>query len=289
MGQNFLEFTLTLNDTDAYDLVALLDHHPLPGFCGYYEILYHEGKQQNESRQLVLYFEPGQSPRERELQVEILLAASRIESYRIETQFLSSDNYLEEYKKHFFTFAVGKRLCVVPAWEEPPIGRLPVRIDPGLAFGTGLHPTTRLCLEWLDGHMPEGRAIVDAGCGSGILSIAALRLGARLVFALDIESQAVRSTLDNLRLNGLSARVERCGLERVPIFLTEHSDALLLGNLTSGILRAGSAFLQAADDLVLSGFLLEQRDLVLQLFPVHECIASETKEGWALVWLRRIR
>jgi len=288
LAQLFLEFTLTLQDSDAFDLVALLDRQAFPGFAGYYEVLYREGQSQIDLRQLVLYFEPDQSPRERELQVEILLAAAGIASYKIESATLSSDEYLEEYKKYFFSFSVGSRLCVVPAWEDPAPGLLPIRIDPGLAFGTGLHPSTRLCLEWLDAHWQGKRPLIDAGCGSGILTIAALRLGADPVLAFDIESQAVRSTLDNLRLNDLSGTVERCGLDRIPHYLADHPAAMLLGNLTLGILRTGSDFMQSAGEIVLSGFLSEQRSAVLELFPAHECLLTNVKEGWALVWLQRM-
>jgi ribosomal protein L11 methyltransferase len=115
---------------------------------------------------------------------------------------VADQNWMEAWKQHYRPIPVGRRLVILPAWLDPPDpARVPIRIDPGMAFGTGTHPSTQLCLELLEGYMsadggpPE--AVIDVGCGSGILAIAALKLGARSALGVDIDPQA----LENARLN----------------------------------------------------------------------------------------
>lgn len=119
-------------------------------------------------------------------------------------------DWSEEVKKHFQPFCVGKTLWVGPSWlrKSCPGNRLPVVVNPGLAFGTGLHPTTRMCLQAMDERLQPGESLWDLGCGSGILSVAACRLGARPVRASDVDPQAIDATRDNLRRNGLERAVE---------------------------------------------------------------------------------
>jgi len=113
-----------------------------------------------------------------------------------------------EWLKDFHAMRFGKQLWVCPHHEtvsEP--GAVVVRLDPGLAFGTGTHPTTALCLEWLDGHVESGDNIIDYGCGSGILAVAAVRLGARQAHCFDIDPQALIATRDNAAANAVEAQV----------------------------------------------------------------------------------
>jgi ribosomal protein L11 methyltransferase len=97
------------------------------------------------------------------------------------------------------------RLAIVPSWREPPAGGVVIRLDPGVAFGTGTHPTTRLCLAWLERELAAGASVLDFGCGSGILSIAASALGAGIVAGVDIDPQAVLASRENARRNGSPA------------------------------------------------------------------------------------
>lgn len=116
-----------------------------------------------------------------------------------------------EWLKDFRPMRFGRRLWVVPGDQQVSADdALVLRLDPGLAFGTGTHPSTRLCLEWLETLPLAGRRVLDFGCGSGILSIAAALLGARSVVALDIDHQALTATRSNARRNGVADRIETC-------------------------------------------------------------------------------
>ena len=120
-------------------------------------------------------------------------------------QVLEDEDWVLRTQAQFPPFTTG-RLAIVPTWHEPPPGRVAVRLDPGVAFGTGSHPTTRLCLSWLAREMRPGASLLDYGCGSGILSIAAAALGAGEVIGIDIDPQAVQAATANARRNGVAAR-----------------------------------------------------------------------------------
>ena len=114
------------------------------------------------------------------------------------------------WKKHYHPIPIGKRLLILPAWIDMDTGRgaSPVRIDPSMAFGTGTHPTTQLCLELEETWVQPGEPVIDVGCGSGILSIAALKLGASRALAVDIDTAAIRSTRENGQANGVLEQIE---------------------------------------------------------------------------------
>jgi len=133
---------------------------------------------------------------------------------------LVEQDWVELTQAQFQPIAVGKRLWISPSWHpDHPPDRTPLILDPGLAFGTGSHPTTRLCLEWLEAHLHGGEEVLDYGCGSGILGIAAALLGAARVQAVDIDPQALRATRHNAQRN----RVEACLATRSSLqALTEH-------------------------------------------------------------------
>lgn len=119
---------------------------------------------------------------------------------------LTDDDWAYSWQKYYRPLAIGQRLYVVPQWEreEPiPQGRSPLYLNPGLTFGTGSHASTQLCLEGVEEHTAPGRPVLDLGCGSGILSIAALRLGAEHAFACDIDEKCVEVAYENAALNGI--------------------------------------------------------------------------------------
>lgn len=117
---------------------------------------------------------------------------------------VSDADWENEWKQYYEPIAIGKRLMIVPEWQEADAdGRVTVRLDPGLAFGTGSHATTRMCLSQLDKRVRGGERVLDIGCGSGILSIAALRLGASTAAACDIDEKAVSVAYENASLNGI--------------------------------------------------------------------------------------
>jgi len=134
---------------------------------------------------------------------------------------IAQTDWSETWKANFKPVRVGRRLMIVPAWLNPPLARddVPIRLDPGMAFGTGTHPTTQLCLAALERHLPPGAAVLDLGTGSGILAIAAARLGSGPVLALDIDPEAVRVARANVAANGvadpLRVRVEQGSLAEV--------------------------------------------------------------------------
>jgi ribosomal protein L11 methyltransferase len=176
-------------------------------------------------------------------------------------------NWAEAWKERYQPILVGKQLVIQPAWiEEVPPGRLPVRIDPGMAFGTGTHPTTQLCLEILERYAQPGMSTIDVGCGSGILSIAALRMGAARALAVDIDPEALEAAQENARLNGVHGRLEtglgsvdeirarQFGLVQAPLVL-----ANILAPVIIRLLDAGLADLvEPGGVLVLSGILEDQ-------------------------------
>ncbi|MFM4982473.1 50S ribosomal protein L11 methyltransferase [Aeromonas veronii] len=127
--------------------------------------------------------------------------------YKVEQ--LEDKDWVREWMDHFHPMQFGERLWICPSWRDVPNpDAVNVMLDPGLAFGTGTHPTTALCLQWLDGLDLTGKTVVDFGCGSGILGIAALKLGAARVIGIDIDPQAIQASRDNATRNGVADQIE---------------------------------------------------------------------------------
>jgi ribosomal protein L11 methyltransferase len=193
-----------------------------------------------------------------------------------------------EWLRDFKPMRFGRRLWVCPGGQAPVAASDAVRVelDPGLAFGTGTHATTALCLAWLDGSSLDGRVVVDYGCGSGILGIAALKLGARHVHAVDIDPQAQIATRSNAARNGVSNRLTL----DVPAPGTAD---LLVANILAGPLIELSETLQdlmqPRSELVLSGVLLDQIEAVTAAYrPWFDIGLTGSRDGWALLSGRRI-
>ena len=153
-----------------------------------------------------LYLEPGAS------QVETLaLIAARMEAagipYTVETEGVEQEDWQNGWRKYYHPMEIGSRLAVVPSWQQYDTDRVKLILDPGLAFGTGGHETTSLCLEALDEQVRGGERVLDIGTGSGILAIGAAMLGAKDVLAIDIDPVAVRVAKENIEHNHLSDRV----------------------------------------------------------------------------------
>jgi ribosomal protein L11 methyltransferase len=194
-----------------------------------------------------------------------------------------------EWLRDFRPMRFGNRLWICPG-GQPAGDREAVRIelDPGLAFGTGTHPTTAMCLEWLDGRDLRGRSLVDYGCGSGILAIAALKLGASSARAVDIDPQAMIATRENAARNGV-----RTGLEvTADPALAERSADLLVSNILAGPLvdlaPAFGAAVRAGGEIALSGVLAGQVDVVTAAYrPWFDTALVATRDGWGLIGGRR--
>jgi len=190
-----------------------------------------------------------------------------------------------EWLKDFRPMRFGRRLWVCPA-GMPAEGADAIRIDldPGLAFGSGTHPTTALCLAWLDARELAGQQIVDYGCGSGILAIAAAKLGAAHVRAVDIDPQALIATHDNALRNGVG---DRLAITDDPA-LDDRSADLLLANILAGpLVELAPRFARATrpgGQLALSGLLTEQADTVTAAYrPWFDIGTTATRDGWALL------
>lgn len=126
-------------------------------------------------------------------------------TYRV----VHEEDWAEAWKAHYHPIRIGRRLFIRPLWVQAPLdpNDIEIALDPGMAFGTGTHPTTQLCLEALEAHLQHGMKVLDMGCGSGVLSIAAAKLGARSVLALDIDPIAVRVTGENAQQNGVAEKI----------------------------------------------------------------------------------
>jgi ribosomal protein L11 methyltransferase len=190
------------------------------------------------------------------------------------------------WMEHFRPMRFGERLWIVPTGFEPPEqdDAVCVALDPGLAFGTGTHPTTALCLEWLDGQNLQGKRAVDYGCGSGILAIAALRLGAESALAIDIDPQALAATRDNADKNGVAERI-RC---RLPLAtLAEPADLLLANILANPLIELVptlAGYVRPGGALALSGILREQAEDVSRAYaPYFDMDAPKFQEDWTLL------
>ena len=212
---------------------------------------------------------------------------------------VADEDWSLSWKQHWQPDPVGAGLLILPAWLEVPeehADRLVIKMDPGSAFGTGSHPTTRLCLEALEQAPPEGCLVADLGCGSGVLGLAALGLGARAVVAADTDSLAVRATGDNRELNRLPAEALQVGLgsvETLQAQLNGRRADLLLCNILAPVIEAlapGFDDLLAADGRgLLSGLLVDQAPRLRQvLADLGWQITAEASQGrWGLLEIRR--
>ncbi|WJV62864.1 50S ribosomal protein L11 methyltransferase [Pectobacteriaceae bacterium CE70] len=199
---------------------------------------------------------------------------------------LEDKDWEREWMDNFHPMQFGKRLWICPSWREiPDPTAVNVMLDPGLAFGTGTHPTTSLCLQWLDGLDLQGKTVIDFGCGSGILAIAALKLGAARAIGIDIDPQAIQASRDNAQRNGVSERLELYLPQNQP---TDLSADVVVANILAGPLRELAPLIselpKTGGYLGLSGILATQAVNVaaayqdkFQLDPVTE------KEEWCRI------
>jgi ribosomal protein L11 methyltransferase len=186
----------------------------------------------------------------------------------LQFQWIDEKDWENEWKSHYHPISVGERFVIQPAWlalEET--DRIPLIMDPGMAFGTGTHPTTQLCLEALEDHLQVGQPVIDLGCGSGILSIAAARLGASRVLALDIDPIAVQNTRENSLRNEVGHLIYVCQGSLDHLLSEAPSDrvpaSLVLANILAKtlkeMLRSGlGEVITKEGTLILSGILDHQ-------------------------------
>jgi ribosomal protein L11 methyltransferase len=198
-----------------------------------------------------------------------------------ELRTVADEDWVARSREQFAPIRVSGRLWIVPTWHEPPDPRaLNLVLDPGLAFGTGSHPTTRLCLQWLEQNIAGGETVLDYGCGSGILAIAALRLGARGAAGVDIDPEAVAAARANALRNGVS-----CEFVGSDVQLTLDAD-LVVANILANPLKVLAPLLAShcvrGGRLALSGILVPQAEEISHCYaPWFEFGPTLEAEGWA--------
>ena len=187
-------------------------------------------------------------------------------------KLIHDQNWMAAWKDQYQPLKVGQRLAILPAWAENPYpNRTPIRINPGMAFGTGTHPTTQLCLELMETRVGPDTDVIDVGCGSGILSIAAILLGASQAYGTDISPAAVQSSLENAKLNNISNKVSftRGSVGEIINGTFDIVDApLVVVNILANIImrlfdQDLGELISPGGELILSGILETQADEVL--------------------------
>ena len=186
---------------------------------------------------------------------------------------LADKNWMEAWKMRYQPIPIGKRVIIVPAWlESPEPSRIAIKIDPGMAFGTGTHPTTQLCLQLLESHPPKGDSIIDVGCGSGILSITGLKLGADFALGVDIDEASVKASRQNANANGIPESQFEIGLGSVAEILSgsfQFREApLVMANILAPIIvrlfdMGLATLVSPGGTLILSGILAHQAEGVI--------------------------
>jgi ribosomal protein L11 methyltransferase len=211
---------------------------------------------------------------------------------------LADQNWMETWKARYQPIPIGKRLIIVPAWlESPEPSRISIKIDPGMAFGTGTHPTTQLCLEFLESITPQDGGVIDVGCGSGILSVAALKLGADFALGVDIDEASVKASRENADFNSIPVNQFAIGLGSVTEILAGkfqvRNAPLVVANILAPIIirlfDLGLAELVSTGGaLILSGILVEQAEGVIYCAETHglKLVGKRQLGDWVALVMR---
>ena len=199
---------------------------------------------------------------------------------------LENQNWIEKYQENFKPIKFGKKIWVVPSWSEDL--KIPdtiqLKMDPGMAFGSGSHETTHLCLEYLDENPPKRLSVLDYGCGSGILGIASLILGAAEVIAIDIDPQALIATEDNSKVNNVFDKIQ---IGMPESFANVKVDILIANILANPLKNLKKTFLNLTNDnaqIVMSGIMKNQLQSIKNHYQRDlEIIEVKEKNGWCLI------
>lgn len=208
----------------------------------------------------------------------------------LQLEILEDKDWIREWMDSFHPMQMGKRLWIVPSWLKPPQPEaVNLILDPGLAFGTGTHPTTRLCLQWLDGLNLENKTLLDFGCGSGILGIAGLLLGAKQAWGTDIDPQALQASQQNAVRNQLDP-------QRFPVYYPENCPTIscdvLVANILAGPLislaEELAGLVKLGGEIALSGILSHQAEEVSNAYSLWFELDKPTQEDdWIRITGRR--
>jgi ribosomal protein L11 methyltransferase len=207
--------------------------------------------------------------------------------YKLEQ--LEDKDWEREWMDNFHPIRFGKRLWVCPSWRDiPDPTAVNVMLDPGLAFGTGTHPTTALCMEWLDAQDLSGSLVVDFGCGSGILGIAALKLGARRVVGIDIDPQAIEASTANAARNDVAGQIELYLPKDQPKLAADVVVANILAGPLAELSQIISAYVRPGGLLALSGILESQAQSVMDAYSAEfDFDPVAVKDEWVRLSARK--
>jgi ribosomal protein L11 methyltransferase len=217
---------------------------------------------------------------------------------------IADQNWMEAWKQHYKPILIGERLLILPAWmETPDPNRIAIKIDPGMAFGTGTHPTTQLCLELMEKAMFNVERssieyrIIDVGCGSGILSIAALKLGASKALGVDIDSESIVNSRENAETNdvgdelilGVGSVQEildgMFGFKKAPLLVANILAPVIIRLFETGL----ADLIEENGTVILSGILFEQEQGVVEVAQVHSLRLNERRQmgDWVALLMGR--
>ncbi len=240
-----------------------------------------------------VYINPHENPLEAVSFIEERLKDNNIE-YEIKTNDCAAQDWVNNWKQYFHPMPVGSKLLIRPAWEDEydAGGRKVLHIEPGLAFGTGSHPTTKLCLETLEKYIDNTSVVLDIGCGSGILSIASLLLGAKKAFGVDIDSLAVKTALSNAKKNGF----DESSFKAVQGDLSDKVSGkynVIIANIVADVIirfnKEVADYLEN-DGVYITGGIIESReDDVLYSFALNgfKVIERFEEKGWLVYALKK--
>lgn len=240
-----------------------------------------------------IYINPHENPLEAVSFITERLNSENIE-HEIKTASCKTEDWVNNWKQYFHAMPIGKKLLIRPLWEKEydTDGRIVLNIEPGLAFGTGSHPTTKLCLETLEKYIDENSTVLDIGCGSGILSIAALLLGAKSAFGVDIDKLAVKTAIENAKENGFGSPV----FDAVNGNLSDKVSGkynVIVANIVADIImqfnEEVSEFLEDGGIYITGGIIDIRKDEVVRSFEQNgfEIIANYEEKGWNVFVCRR--
>lgn len=206
------------------------------------------------------------------------------ENFVCKVEQLEDKDWEREWMDNFHPIQFGERLWICPSWRDiPDTSAVNVLLDPGLAFGTGTHNTTALCLRWLDSLDLSGKTVVDFGCGSGILGIAALKLGAKRVIGIDIDPQALAASRDNAERNGVANQLEVYLPENQPEFEADILVANILAQPLRELHQVILGLLKSGGQFALSGILEEQVTSVEDIYRQYAELETSQQDG---EWMR---
>lgn len=237
-----------------------------------------------------VYISPEDNPSEAVSFLKERLGACGIE-HEIDSADCAMDDWLNNWKKYFKPIPVGKKLLIRPVWEDDfdSMGRKVLNLEPGLAFGTGTHETTRLCMELIEKYLTPGVDFLDVGCGSGILSVAALLLGAGSAVGIDIDPLAVKTAAENARLNGVeSSFTGICGnLAEKAAGSYQVVAANIVADIVIELSRSVPEFLSPGGVYIISGIIdTREQDVLDALAGSFRVIERKEERGWVAMALK---